>query len=109
MTELSGNLVLPNTIVSGSINFETTIQNIIPTKHETDRYILPGFIDGHIHGGDGADTMDGVKPFTHSASFMPDMARQHCCLQQLPARGLMLSARCRLLLKLPGSRFPMVP
>lgn len=61
MTELSGNLVLSNTVISGKINFETTIQNIAPTKHEMNRYILPGFIDGHIHGGDGADTMDGVE------------------------------------------------
>ncbi|KDE21445.1 N-acetylglucosamine-6-phosphate deacetylase [Acetobacter aceti 1023] len=61
MTEISGNLILPHTIMSGSMDFDTTIQTITPTQKETDRYILPGFIDGHIHGGDGADTMDGVK------------------------------------------------
>lgn len=109
MTELSGNLVLPNTVVSGKINFETTIQNIAPTKHEMNRYILPGFIDGHIHGGDGADTMDGVEAIHTLSRFHARHGTTTLLPTTITSLGRMLSTHCRLFLKLPGNKFPMAP
>ncbi|GBR46222.1 N-acetylglucosamine-6-phosphate deacetylase [Gluconobacter roseus] len=60
MSHLEGRLVLRDRIVSGRVSFDSHIRDIAPLSETTDRYILPGFIDGHVHGGGGADTMDGV-------------------------------------------------
>lgn len=62
---LSGQLVLPDgTIQAGSVQFSERIEQIA-LKNTTDAvtdgvYILPGFIDTHVHGGGNGDTMDGV-------------------------------------------------
>lgn len=61
MHTLSGHLVLPDRILSGSLTFSSTIHTVAEGRDVPDRYILPGFIDGHVHGGNGADTMDGVE------------------------------------------------
>lgn len=60
MLHLEGRLVLRDRIVSGQVSFDSHIRNITPLADTPNRYILPGFIDGHVHGGGGADTMDGV-------------------------------------------------
>ena len=45
-------------------------------SHEVDgknRYALPGFIDGHIHGAAGADTMDATQESLHKmAAWLPN-------------------------------------
>jgi len=56
---LDGQLVLPNSVIPGRITFDTHITTITPLPEAPDRYILPGFIDTHVHGGNGHDTMDG--------------------------------------------------
>lgn len=58
---LSGEIVLHDRTVSGSIRFDSHIEAIEPGASPGDCYILPGFIDGHVHGGDNADTMDGLE------------------------------------------------
>ncbi len=60
MVHLDGRLVLRDRIVSARVSFDSHIRDITPLPGTVDRYILPGFIDGHVHGGGGADTMDGV-------------------------------------------------
>ena len=50
--------------INGTVQFGTTITNIDgePTDiscHDGDRFIIPGFIDLHVHGGGGADVMQG--------------------------------------------------
>lgn len=57
---LDGNLVLPDRVLPGRVTFDTHIRVIEPASAPSDRYILPGFVDGHVHGGDGTDTMDGA-------------------------------------------------
>ncbi|GBR66927.1 N-acetylglucosamine-6-phosphate deacetylase [Gluconobacter kanchanaburiensis NBRC 103587] len=57
---LEGNIVLRDRVVSGRVGFDSHIREIMPLPAVVERYILPGFIDGHVHGGGGADTMDGV-------------------------------------------------
>lgn len=69
MHTLSGHLVLPDQILPGTITFSENIQDISANTSVPDRYILPGFIDGHVHGGNGADTMDGVEAIHTLARF----------------------------------------
>ena len=61
---LAGWLVLPGGIQYGRLSFRGTIEAVdaLPEPLETGprRYILPGFIDTHVHGGGGGDTMDGA-------------------------------------------------
>lgn len=61
MSELDGHLVLPDRIMPGRLSFSGQIEATEARSAVPDRYILPGFIDGHVHGGNGADTMDGVE------------------------------------------------
>lgn len=67
--DLSGRLVLPDRVLSGTLRFDTHIREIVSTDEAEDIYILPGFIDGHVHGGDNADTMDGLDAIRHLARF----------------------------------------
>lgn len=53
----------------GSLAFGSLIGGVTPGSGVPERYILPGFIDGHVHGGDGADTMDGPDAIRHMARF----------------------------------------
>lgn len=61
MSALDGHLVLPDRIMPGRLSFSEQIESTEARSAVPDRYILPGFIDGHVHGGNGADTMDGVE------------------------------------------------
>ena len=45
------------------------VQRFTPGPAQTDRFILPGFIDTHVHGGAGADTMDGAEGVRTLARF----------------------------------------
>ena len=68
---LSGQLVLPDgTVQTGQIRFGQQIEAIVPgplvaglaeQTEQTERLIVPGFIDTHVHGGGGGDTMDGAE------------------------------------------------
>nr|WP_186440555.1 N-acetylglucosamine-6-phosphate deacetylase [Gluconacetobacter diazotrophicus] len=75
MMILRGNLVLPDRVAAGRITFDGTIRAIAPDEVSGGdgpaeaRYILPGFIDAHVHGGDGADTMDGAAAIRRMARF----------------------------------------
>ncbi len=59
---LTGQIVLPDRLLPGTIRFDSHIREIESGTTKEPLYILPGFIDGHIHGGDGADTMDASRP-----------------------------------------------
>ncbi|MDN7352208.1 N-acetylglucosamine-6-phosphate deacetylase [Acetobacter senegalensis] len=69
MQTLSGHLVLPDQILPGTVTFSEKILTVSANTSVPDRYILPGFIDGHVHGGNGADTMDGVEAIHTLARF----------------------------------------
>jgi len=51
--------VLPQGVVAGHLEFGEVITGLEPDAHARGPYILPGFIDTHVHGGGGGDTMDG--------------------------------------------------
>ncbi|GBQ85811.1 N-acetylglucosamine-6-phosphate deacetylase [Gluconacetobacter johannae DSM 13595] len=69
MTDLQGRLVLPDRVVAGTLSFDGVIRSIDEKGEASGRYILPGFIDAHVHGGDGADTMDGVAAIRRLSRF----------------------------------------
>ncbi|MFT8418286.1 MAG: amidohydrolase family protein [Acetobacter sp.] len=70
MTELKGHLVLPDRVVPGCITFGEHLHTVTPdSTAPAERYILPGFIDCHVHGGNGADTMEGVQAIHTLARF----------------------------------------
>ena len=66
---LQGQLITPNRISNGSIRFGHTIEAIETTSKKSNVYILPGFIDTHVHGGNGGDTMDGAEGVLKLAGF----------------------------------------
>lgn len=61
---LTGNILTPEGWVHGTIEFEngriTSLAGASADPARNDApYILPGFIDLHVHGGGGADVMEG--------------------------------------------------
>jgi N-acetylglucosamine-6-phosphate deacetylase len=60
---MQGNILTPAGWVHGEIAFGQTIANIhgkrVDPATNADDYILPGFIDLHVHGGAGRDMMEG--------------------------------------------------
>lgn len=69
MSTLQGKLVTPAGIINGSTSFNTTIESIENTNQDSNTYILPGFIDTHVHGGNSGDTMDGSEGVLKLARF----------------------------------------
>lgn len=62
MTTISGALVLPHGVVLGRIGFGERVTELEVTGaswRDAQCVIVPGFVDTHVHGGGGADTMDG--------------------------------------------------
>lgn len=59
-TRLRGRLVLPQEVVAGHLEFGAVITGLEPDARARGPYLLPGFIDTHVHGGGGGDTMDGA-------------------------------------------------
>lgn len=67
-TSLKGRLVTPDGVRGGRLIFGETIEGL-GSGPDTGPYILPGFIDSHVHGGSGGDTMDGAEGVRTLASF----------------------------------------
>lgn len=64
MKTIHANLVIDQSILEGEITFNHKINSIkIINQKENPNlsYVLPGFIDLHIHGGGGVDVMDDAK------------------------------------------------
>lgn len=63
MSTVTGCILTPAGWVRGRIDFDTRIRAIngdaISSPGTDDCLILPGFVDLHVHGGSGADVMDG--------------------------------------------------
>ncbi len=69
---LVGTLVTPDLTCWGQVEFDTHIRSIQPlaaTEGTPGRYILPGFVDLHVHGGGGADCMEGEQAVRQMARF----------------------------------------
>ena len=59
MTILEGQLWTRQGWQSGCLHFGTEIQTVEAAEHLSAGFIVPGFIDVHVHGGGGFDAMDG--------------------------------------------------
>lgn len=67
---LRGLLVLPGGVTPGAVTFGARIEAVTAESAPDDeRFILPGFIDTHVHGGAGGDTMDGPQGVRALARF----------------------------------------
>ncbi len=62
-TVIKGNILTPDGWVNGAISFGESIARIegraVDPANNGDAYIIPGFIDLHVHGGGGKDVMEG--------------------------------------------------
>ena len=62
LTTLSGQVFMPGGPRPARLRFGSLLESIEPVSGAAqDVYILPGFIDTHVHGGGGGDTMDGPE------------------------------------------------
>jgi N-acetylglucosamine-6-phosphate deacetylase len=69
VTELSGTIVTSSLAHAGTVRFSERIETVTVTPNNTGKIILPGFLDLHIHGGGGADCMDGEAAVRQVARF----------------------------------------
>lgn len=68
MNEFSGRILTPSGLVRGIIRFGERIEGI--ERADVDGpLLLPGFVDVHVHGGGGGDTMDGPDGVLKLARF----------------------------------------
>jgi N-acetylglucosamine-6-phosphate deacetylase len=62
-TRIAGCILTPQGWVRGTLDFDHRITAIagdpVPAPKDGEALVLPGFIDLHVHGGGGADVMDG--------------------------------------------------
>ena len=69
MNEVKGKLLTPGGWVEGRLLLEADkIAGLEPAR-APERYVLPGFIDLHVHGGSGADCMTGAEAARTAARF----------------------------------------
>jgi N-acetylglucosamine-6-phosphate deacetylase len=67
---VEGSILTPDGWVAGRVRFTAAIRSVEPTADAApDRFVLPGFVDLHVHGGDGADCMDGAAAVRRMARF----------------------------------------
>ena len=62
-TTLKGNILTPGGWIGGALHFGQRVENVdggaVAPSSNGDDYIIPGFIDLHVHGGGGRDVMEG--------------------------------------------------
>ena len=68
-TTLAGRILTPAGWVTGTISCTAQVLAIEPGHAPEDRFIVPGFVDLHVHGGQGADCMEGAEAVRRMARF----------------------------------------
>lgn len=68
-TTLEGRILTPAGWITGSLRCTTQILALDPRPVREDRFIVPGFIDLHVHGGGGGDCMEGAESVRRMAGF----------------------------------------
>lgn len=59
---IAGRILTPAGWIAGRLRFAAAIAGIEPAEDAPrDRFVVPGFIDLHVHGGAGADVMEGAE------------------------------------------------
>ena len=70
MERIEGRIVTADGIVRGRLLFGAAVEAIEPDERVTaERLIVPGFVDLHVHGGGGADVMEGAEAVRTMARF----------------------------------------
>jgi N-acetylglucosamine-6-phosphate deacetylase len=70
MTYLDGRILTPDGWCTGRLTFAGAIAKVAARAHvPEDRFVLPGFVDLHVHGGGGLDCMAGAKATRTMARF----------------------------------------
>ncbi len=71
MQFLEGDVLTPSGWVRGAISFSNLIETIEGelVSEAKAPYIIPGFVDLHVHGGNGHDMMDGEEAIFGAAKF----------------------------------------
>jgi N-acetylglucosamine-6-phosphate deacetylase len=59
--KLTGRILSSRGWFDGELLFSDKIEAFKGKQEVKERYIVPGFVDVHVHGGDGGDTMDGAN------------------------------------------------
>lgn len=59
--KLKGNILTSRGWFLGEVAFGEVVEGIRGKADAKPRYIVPGFIDVHVHGGGGGDAMDGAS------------------------------------------------
>lgn len=67
--ECSGQVWTAQGWVPARVSFGRLIGEMRPHPAQTGQYLIPGFIDVHVHGGGGHDTMDGEEGVRGLARF----------------------------------------
>ena len=68
-TRLSGRILTPAGWIEGTLRCTAQVQAIEPGAAAEERWIVPGFVDLHVHGGHGADCMEGADSVQRMAAF----------------------------------------
>lgn len=68
-TRLNGRILTPVGWVPGTLRFTAQVLAIEPGEAPEDRFLVPGFVDLHVHGGHGADCMEGADAVRRMAAF----------------------------------------
>jgi N-acetylglucosamine-6-phosphate deacetylase len=118
MIRISGaDLVLPDRVVAGGtlvIDGERIVSLDLPPEggdHVTfrfdDHYVVPGFIDVHVHGLEGIDTLDGEEAIAAIAGRMPRFGVTAFCPTSLACdpptlRRMLAGVRVARTTRLPG-------
>jgi len=70
LKNIKGKIINHDSSFNGEILFEDNIKVINKlSDSKIENYIIPGFIDLHCHGGNGADTMEGIDSIQKMASY----------------------------------------
>ena len=67
MSALEGSVLTPEGWVAGRVVFSGQVERVEgePTARPAPPFVLPGFVDLHVHGGGGADMMGGAGRHPH--------------------------------------------
>jgi N-acetylglucosamine-6-phosphate deacetylase len=66
---LAGRILTPAGWVTGTLRCTAQILAVEPGPAPEDRHVVPGFVDLHVHGGHGADCMEGPDAVRRMARF----------------------------------------
>ena len=66
--KLAGRILTPGGWVAGSLEADARV-TAIREGAGGDALLLPGFVDLHVHGGGGADVLDGPEGVQQTAAF----------------------------------------